>query len=224
MRRLSVIVCVAAAFVPCASAWADPVLLTGDSMMYVIERELSLELEAAGASEVRLDSRVGSGITKPFVFGWVSYAAEQAMRFSPSVTIAFLGAGDTYALGRVRCCGPAWVEAYARRAERMIRAWQRGGSARVYWLGIPTPGDPRLAQIHRAVDRAVARAVWRVGAGAAVIDLAPFITPGERFRRTMVWQGRRVVVRARDGVHLTHTGAGIAAGHIRAVLQRDGVL
>jgi hypothetical protein len=202
-------------------------LVTGDSMMTVLERALAAELSAHGAG-VRMDARIGSGITKPFLFDWVAYARRQATLVAPSVTIVFLGAGDVYPIrvGRrdVRCCGRAWQAAYERRARRMVRAWLRGGQGRVYWLTLPTPRDRRLARVHRAIDRAVARAVARAGPGAAVVDLVPVFTPGRRFRRAMPWAGRSQVVRQLDGIHLAPAGARIAAGHVRRALQRDALL
>lgn len=224
LRTLTVVAAAAALLAaPAPARAAGPVLLTGDSMMLVLERALAPELRAVGA-EVRTDSRVGSGITKPFVFGWGALAQRQALEVRPAVTIVFLGAGDVYPLGRVRCCGSRWVAAYARKAEAMIRSWLRGGSGRVYWLTVPTPGDPRLAVINERIDGAVARAVAAAGSGAAVLDLVPLLTPGRRYRRRMPWAGRTEVVRQLDHVHLSRAGSGIAAGHIRSVLQRDGVL
>jgi hypothetical protein len=210
-----------------AGAPAGTLLATGDSMMQVIEHAVARELGAHGAGVV-LDSRVGSGISKPFLFDWVAYARRQALLLRPRVTVVFLGAGDIYDLrvgGRpVRCCGPRWEAAYSRRVLRMLRSYQRGGDSRVYWLNLPTPRDRRLAAIHRIVDRAVARAVRRAGDGARVIDVVSLFTPGRRFRRAMRWEGRRQVVRMADGVHLSAAGARIAARHIRAVLQRDRLL
>jgi uncharacterized protein len=244
MHRSSIVACAVAALTLAAAPAdgieppaappgtpADPpagtMLITGDSMMTVLEGALAAELSARGAA-VRMDARIGSGITKPFLFDWVAYAQRQADVVAPKVTIVFLGAGDVYPIrvGRrsVPCCGAAWVDAYARRAGRMVRSWLRGGEGRVYWLTLPTPRDRGLARVQRAIDRAVTRAVARTGPRAARIDLVPVFTPGRRFRRRMPWAGRSEVVRLLDGVHLSPAGARIAAGRVRAVLQRDALL
>ena len=235
MHRTSIAACAAAmlcvAFAPVPEvprpATPGSTLITGDSMMSVLERDLRRELRSQGAV-VQMDSRLGSGITKPFLFDWLAYAERQAAVLAPPVTIVFLGAGDVYPIraGRreVPCCGPAWVAAYSRRAGRMLRSWLRGGSGRVYWLTLPTPRDATLARVQRAIDRAVSRAVARAGPGARRIDLVPVFTPGRRFRRHMVVDGRREVVRLLDGVHLAPAGARLAARRIRAVLERDGLL
>jgi hypothetical protein len=204
------------------------VLLTGDSMMAVIEAATSQELRLRGV-DVNTDSRVGSGITKPFVFDWVTTAPGQARVVAPDVTVVFLGAGDIYPLRRrgrmVGCCGAQWAAAWSERAAKMIRAWRddtgRPG-ARVYWLTLPTPRDRGLAKVHGIINRAIRRAVALAGERAATIDLVPVFTPGRRYRRTMVWAGKRRVVRQADGVHLAPEGARIAAATIADALAADG--
>ena len=204
-------------------------LLTGDSMMQVIENQVADALRPGGW-EVSLDSRVGSGITKPFVFDWVTKAPAQARLVAPNATVVFLGAGDVYALRRrgrrVRCCGEPWVAAWAERARKMIRSWRDltpRAPGRVYWLTLPTPRDPGLAKVHGVINRAIRRAVRLAGAHASIVDLVPVFSPGRRFRRTMVWQDRRVTVRESDGVHLAPDGARIAATVIAEALARDAV-
>jgi hypothetical protein len=198
-------------------------------MMGVIEAAASQELRLRGF-DVATDSRVGSGITKPFVFDWVKTAPGQARVVAPDVTVVFLGAGDIYPLRRrgrmVDCCGSQWVAAWSERAAKMIRAWRddsgRSG-ARVYWLTLPTPRDRGLAKVFAIVNRGIRRAVALAGERAAVIDFVPVFTPGGRYRRTMVSEGKRRVVRQDDGVHLAPEGARIAAVTIADALAADGL-
>ena len=50
-----------------------------------------------------------------------------------------------------------------------------------------------------------------VGAGGASGRLfVPVFAPGWQYRRRMLWNGKRVVVRQLDGVHLGHEGVKIA--------------
>jgi hypothetical protein len=232
MSRLIIVAlaaaCLAASAPAAAAAPAGPVLLTGDSTMYVMQDALSQELTRAGA-EVRTESYLGSGLTRNFVFGWIGKAFDQAAAVKPAVTVVSLGAGDVYGLRdargrRVRCCDAAWIAAYARRAGRLLAAWQREGEGVVYWLTLPVPGPKPLRRFNAAVDRAVSRAAALAGPHARRIDLDAVFTPRGRYRRTMTWLGRRVVVRERDGVHLTVAGSWIAALAVRSRLQRDGVL
>jgi len=210
--------------VPGPGGWT---LVTGDSMMYVAEKQMQRELGAWGAS-VHADTRVGSGITKPFLMDWLYYARRQAELVAPTATVVFLGAGDVYDIrvGRrtVRWGTRAWREAYARRVYAMVRSYLRGGRGRVYWLTLPVPRDRRLAAVFRTIDAAIARAVRRAGPRARVVDLRPVFTPRRRYRHRMRVDGELRVVRQADGVHLSPVGARVAARIVRAEMQRDGLL
>jgi hypothetical protein len=178
-------------------------LVTGDSMMYVLQRPLAARLRALG-HEVTTDGRFGTGISKPHILDWQEHAIEQASRFHPEVTFMFIGANDLFPILGVRCCGRRWVELYARRARRLIRIY-----GPTVWLTLPAPRDRGLARGFRAVNQAVRRAT--AAEGAELLDLVPVFTPGWRYRRRMLWKGERVVVRQLDGVHLGHEGVKIAS-------------
>jgi hypothetical protein len=192
-------------------ARAERILVTGDSMMYVLQRPLAARLRALG-HEVTTDGRFGTGITKPHILDWQQHAIAQVSQFHPETTFMFIGANDLFPILGARCCGPRWVALYARRARRLIRIY-----GRTIWLTLPAPRDPGLAVGFRAVNRAIRLAT--AAEGARLVDLVPVFTPGWRYRRTMTWRGRRVVVRQLDGVHLGHDGLDIAADLSVAALE-----
>jgi hypothetical protein len=185
-------------------------LITGDSMMQVIEDKLERYLERGGLPTVR-DSRVGTAVSFPSLLNWVTYAAKQARQLREEVTVAFLGANDFRRLDGVRCCGRRWVRAYARRARRMMDAWLRDGAGRVYWLALPRPRPRPLAESFAAVNRGVRRAARRAGDGVTILDL-----PGA--------VGGPAHNRKRDGVHLSVKGSRIASELVVDALKRHGFL
>ncbi|HEV2813265.1 MAG TPA: GDSL-type esterase/lipase family protein [Solirubrobacteraceae bacterium] len=193
-------------------AAAERILVTGDSMMYVMQHPLARRLRALG-HEVKTDGRFGTGITKPHILDWQEHAIAQASEFHPEATFMFIGANDLFPIAGARCCGERWVELYARRARRIIRIY-----GRTVWLTLPAPRDRGLARGFRAVNRAIRRAT--TAERATLLDLVPVFTPGWRYRRTMRWEGRRVVVRQLDGVHLGHEGVKIASDLAVAALGR----
>ena len=172
-------------------------------MMFVMQRQLARDLRALG-HEVTVDGRFGTGLTKPWILDWTEHAHDQVRQFRPEVTFMFIGANDLFPIAGAKCCGRAWVRGYTRRARRLIRIY-----GRTIWLTLPAPKDRGLARAFRIVNGAIARAVR--AEGATLLDLAPVFTPGWRYRRTMRWQGERVVVRQLDGVHLGHDGLRIAS-------------
>jgi lysophospholipase L1-like esterase len=199
------------------------VLATGDSMIEYVDTSLKQRL-ATRRIGVRSDPRVSTGLSKPFLLNWPRHAAKQARRLRPDVTIVFIGANDGFPFGGVDCCGDAWVGAYAKRVEAMMRSYSRRGRGLVYWLTLPAPRPAQWRPIYPAVNRAIKRAAARIGGSTRVIDLAKTFTPDGRFRQSMVWHGRRQTVRQEDGVHLTQAGASIAETIVERALRKDGVL
>jgi lysophospholipase L1-like esterase len=198
-------------------------LATGDSMIEYVDTYLKQRLGKRSFG-VRSDPRVSTGLSKPFLLNWPRLAARQARKVHPDVTVVFIGANDGFPFGSVDCCGDAWVNAYAKRVESMMRAYARNGRGLVYWLTLPAPRPAQWRPIYPAVNRAIKRAAARVRATTRVIDLAKTFTPGNRFRQSMTWHGRRVTVRQPDGVHLSAAGASIAETIVQRALRKDGVL
>jgi hypothetical protein len=173
---------------------------------------------------VRSEARIGTGLSKPFLTNWPKLAAKQARGIRPDVTIVFMGANDGFPFGDVDCCGDAWVDAYAKRAEAMMRSYSRKGRGLVYWLTLPAPRPAQWRSIYPAVNRAIKRAAARSGGAGRVLDIARTFTPGYRFRKSMTWHGDRTNVRQEDGIHLSPAGASIAEMLIERALRKDGVL
>jgi lysophospholipase L1-like esterase len=198
-------------------------LATGDSMIQVLDTYLKQRL-AKRRIGVRSDARISTGLSKPFLLDWPRLAAKQARTIRPDLTVAFIGANDGFPFGDIDCCGDAWVDAYSERAEAMMRSWSRGGRGLVYWLTLPAPRPAQWRPIYPAVNRAIKRAAARVGGGVRVLDIAKTFTPGNHFRQSMVWHGRRQSVRQADGIHLSTAGASIAETLVERALRQDGAL
>jgi lysophospholipase L1-like esterase len=201
------------------------VLLTGDSMMVVLDSVVVDRI--LGRMETRTDTRAGTGISKPG-FSWISHARRQMARHEPDVTVVFLGANDGFDMTtpdgvRVACCAEPWIAEYARRAGTMMRIYNRGGAASSIWLTIPAPRSERTAPPIAAVDTAIR---WAAGLtpGVRVLDLEALFSPGAKYRETVSYRGRRVRVRADDGLHLSVAGAEIAAALVVNELNEIGLL
>lgn len=201
-------------------------LATGDSMIQIIDSHLEQRLARRRGATVRSDAHIGSGISKPGLLDWVRKARRQAAGFKPDATVMFVGANDGFPIAGAQCCEDAWVAAYAKRVEEMMRAYLRGGRSYVYWLTLPAPSPRRasLARIYRRVNVAIKRAAERVGGGVRVIDTARVFTPAGSFRQTITFRGKTINVRQADGVHLSTAGASIAATLIVDRLRADHAL
>jgi hypothetical protein len=203
-------------------------LATGDSMIQYVDTSLARRLEPGGDVSVRSDARISTGISKPFLLNWVTHARRQVASYRPDVTVVFIGANDGFPFRagsrKVRCCGHAWIKAYARRARLMMASYSRRAAGQVYWLTLPAPRSGHWAPIYRAVNSALRRAAAPFGPEVRLIEMGKVFTPHGRFRTTMRWHGHRVVVRQGDGIHLSVAGASIAAELVQQALRADDVL
>ena len=204
------------------------VLMTGDSTIDSIATVAKQRLERK-RNEARVihDGRPGEGISRSWRTNWVAYSRVQMRRHRPRATVVMIGANDGFAMlddrGReVACCRRAWIDAYAGDVRRMMERYTSRGRF-VYWLTLPAPDDEGRRRVGLAVNYALRAAARRVDR-ARLLDMAELFTPGYRFRRRMRVDGKRVVVRERDGVHLNQMGAALALRHIRRAMIADGVI
>lgn len=213
---------------PAVSAALGTVLVTGDSMSQPLDAELARAFaKSGGAAKVIRDPHIGTGISQTDLLDWGGEAVAQVRADKPDAVVMFIGANEGFPLpvaGRdVNCCSAAWAAAYANRVRQMMATYRRAGSARVYWLTLPAPRDPRRQTVSRAVNAAIKVAAQPWPGQVRVVDLDPALTPGGRYRDAVGGQ----LVREHDGVHLNQAGARIALDAVldrmRADWPRDGV-
>jgi hypothetical protein len=204
-------------------------LATGDSEIQELDDMLGAALGHTGV-EVTGEAHISTGISKPRMFDWVARARAQAQTIHPDITVVYIGANDGFGLptasgGYANCCGPAWVRAFAGRAEAMMASYGRGGGGRVYWFTLPAPSNQTAAPIFRAINRAYAIAAHALPSGEVrLIDLSKVFTPGGHYRASMVYGGREQTVREPDGYHLSAAGNRIATSIVTADMRADGLL
>jgi hypothetical protein len=176
---------------------------------------------------VRSDVHNGSGLIQPDPVDWADLPGEQTAKGVPDATVIALGANDAGRMTTpegdvVACCGPDWTFEYARRVERTMRAYTAAGG-HVLYLTTPAARDPRRNEAAAAVDLAVIGAAKQV-ARATVVDLAALFTPDGQFHNKIEYGGKKIDVRATDGVHLSLAGAAIAADVVTDALEDAGVI
>jgi lysophospholipase L1-like esterase len=206
------------------------ILVSGDSMTIGLFGKLAADL--GDRAVVVGDPHPGRGITTPGGFlDWSAHAQRVARDDRPDVTIVLLGAADAgYPLiapsGEiVACCDPPWVTEYARVASRMMTSWLRDGRGLVYWVLLPAPRSPVKARVMSAENEAIRQAGSALDDGVRVIErVAGVLSPGYRFRESIPYEGRELVVRDPDGVHLAPDGIRIAADIVTETLRGDGLV
>jgi lysophospholipase L1-like esterase len=198
------------------------VLTTGDSTMQGVDNFLADQL--GDAATVRSDIRIGTGITKPDS-DWQAIARAQVKKYKPRFTVMSLGVNEGFPITgaggtRIECCGDAYVAAYVKRVQAMMKTYRRKREGRVIWLTLPLPrdGGPKTQTI-TAVNDAIVQA-GKDYKGVTVIRMDTLFTPNG-FADVIRYRGRYIRVRTADGIHLNVSGTAIAAKVIAAVLKKQ---
>ena len=217
-----------------AGAWVSPaygrlrLLAAGDSEMQILDGLLAADLGGHGVA-VTSDARISTGLTKPFMFNWLSHAARQAASLRPDVSVVFIGANDGFAVsapggGQVNCCGPGWSAGYANLVAEMMRSYLRGQAGRVYWFVLPAPRPANFVPVFNAINAGIRAAAARFPGRVALIDADAVFTPGNVFRNYMFYAGHGFTVHESDGVHLSAASDAVAAGIVTRRLLADHVI
>jgi lysophospholipase L1-like esterase len=200
------------------------VLVTGDSMSLLLDAQVARRLTAGSIKTIR-DPHLGTGLSVPGVADWGRLSVAQVKHDRPDAVVVFIGANEGYPLnyaGRsYQCCGPQWAAAYATRARTVMNTFRQGGVARVYWLLLPAPRDPRRQKISTSVNLADSAAAAPYRAQVRLLDMSAIFTPGGRYRDAMSVNGSDQIVRQADGIHLNQAGASIAADAVVRALRID---
>lgn len=201
-------------------------LVTGDSMSQPLDDVLARRLAGGAGTQVTRDPHIGTGISKSGLVDWGKLSSRQTATERPDAVVVFIGANEGFPLkgsdGRAHdCCDAAWAAAYGTRVRTMMNTYRRAGAARVYWLTLPLPRDPRRQLIARAVNAAVRAAAQAYRAHVRVLDMTALFTPDGRYRDDMPVDGEQRLVREADGIHLNETGSELAASAVQRSVGAD---
>jgi lysophospholipase L1-like esterase len=201
------------------------VLVTGDSMSSPMDQYIAQTLVSAGVHVVQ-DPHDGTGISSTLLVNWGKLAEYQVQHYHPDAIVVFIGANDGYSMpgpnGKtVNCCSVEWATIYAQRVRQMMNTYRQGGSARVYWLTLPTPRDPARAKISLVVNAAINVAAQPWADQVRVVNTVPVFTPDNRYRDSMSIKGVPTIVRESDGIHLNNAGSALAAKVVLAAVDQD---
>jgi hypothetical protein len=207
----------------------------GDSLAGSLGPSLGNTAAATGVVAPVYDSRVSSGLANPTFFDWPKHATQEMARLQPEVVAFIIGTND-YMVPPVTASvstratttttttlpftttttvpfdaagQPPWRAAYAAQVERMLQILIGDGPVgrTVYWIGAPILKDPRMDAGASQVSE-VAREVIARHPEATYVDAhALFADPNGHYTASLPGlNGKPVLMRAGDGVHLTPDG------------------
>lgn len=211
-------------------AGAHRILVVGSSM---IGGGFGLYLEQAlrtdHGQEVLRYGKASTSLARPDFFDWPKKAAAMVEDFKPDVSVVMFGGNDVQGLymGKdvdwIRWPDEGWSAEYARRVAAFAEVLAPAGQ-QIFWIGMPIMKSEKFSERMRRINT-IFRAEMAIRRNSWFIDTwRVFASPTGKFTERVVvggtdeTPGKKVRVRAPDGVHVTPAGAHVLKDHVLSVM------
>lgn len=186
----------------------------GDSLAGSLGVSLGEMTAATEVVQPQYLARVSTGLASPDFFDWPAHATLDLAQFDPEVVVFIIGANDASTYD-----ARTQHDQYAQLVDTMMRVLV-GQGREVYWVGAPIMRDHRYAEQVRAIDTIQQEVAQRHPEVTYVDAYNLFSDANGQYTSTLPdATGKRVVVRAGDGVHLTPEGGDLLAARIFTLLD-----
>ncbi|TPV96616.1 MAG: DUF459 domain-containing protein [Myxococcales bacterium FL481] len=199
------------------------VLLLGDSM---IAGALGLYLERNLRDQhqyvVHRHGKSSTGLARPDFYNWETQGRAQVEEFRPDAVVTMFGGNDGQGLhmGRkaepqwIRWNEPQWEEEYSRRMRAFCDAVAPPERA-LLWIGMPVVRPKKMHDRMQVINRIYQEVLAGRGPKARFLETwSVLANPAGEYVDRIAISGKRTLVRAGDGVHLTRRGARHLADHL----------
>jgi hypothetical protein len=182
--------------------------IAGDSIAWSVGNGLGKRAAATGVVAPVYESRVSSGVSSPGFFDWPKRVAEELPRLNPEVVVFVMGTNDWMAPQPTPLDAtgqPAWKGKYESQVQALVDALARDGRI-LYWLGPPILRDSKQDAGAQAAAAVIKSVVARTP-DAHFVDAHTLLDADDgSYTGTVEVDGKKVLVRSGDGVHLTPEG------------------
>lgn len=192
------------------------ILVAGDSLSIFLADALRPMLGGRPGTTFTAKGKVSSGLARPDFFDWEREMAALAQNKADTVVI-MIAANDNKTMvrpdGRKVAFGrPGWDAEYARRVRRLVTlARSENPAARIFWVGAPVMGNPRLNADVATINAVIARQIAALP-GCHFVDVWHTLADASgHYTRVLPAPGGARTARTPDGVHLTAYGARLLA-------------
>lgn len=194
---------------------APKVLLIGDSMMRAgvagaLKRLLSKNLGA----EVTQKSKAATGLARPEVYDWSAAIKDLVKGRHFQHGVVFIGANDCQSLTGgaepVQYGSKEWEPTYRSRV-REILGQLCAAVDDVWWLELPPMRMAKFNARISVLNKAVAAEVAQTKCGHFLPLAQDFADGKGRYLASKKTGGRRLVLRDKDGIHLSAAGSEMVA-------------
>jgi uncharacterized protein len=225
----------AAATVPEGKPAPRRILIVGaSSIQFELGHALESALEGYEGVTIHRYGQHSTGLSRPDYFDWVAHGAKLRDEFDPDLVIAQFGGNDCQgmtdlnakAIGAYGTDG--WDAAYYDRVRAFVDLFRENGVPLVM-MGMPIMKESgfrkRIAHLNEVVRVAVEHAAQEDGALVQFLSVHDLTADADgNYMEITEVRGRRRIIRATDGAHLTRDGAELVAAQIVEILARSFTL
>ena len=201
------------------------VAVVGDSLAVGVGMTMSQHIRAYQGAACFPLGKVSTGLISKKFYDWEKTLSELVATEKPSAVVVVMGGNDANNPIAGKMPGtPEWDAAYREKAESFLRiATQKG--VHVLWVGLPAMRDAAYNKRVLAVNEAAKAACTAVGGSCSYMEASDIFTDAAgKFVQTKTIGGKKVSLRAKDGVHMTMNGYNLLCGQVLDRLAREGSL
>ena len=181
---------------------------------------LGKRLEELGYT-VHRKAKSASGLARPDFYDWQAEAARQYEAVRPQITLCMFGGNDGQGLHMGKGADPQWIrwgedgwdDEYRRRVEAFASAVTPDGE-RMVWMGMPMVRPTKLRSRVEHMNSIFEATMGTRDGWDFVETWSALATDGGEYTDHKQIDGKRVLLRGGDGVHLTVKGAHFLADWI----------
>ena len=197
----------------------SPVLIIGDSMMKMPGLAIQRKLLKNADNKAFSFYGIGTGMSRLDSFDWLEKIESLCKEHKPKVAVVAFGANDNQPISMAdgsieQPLTKAWDREYSSRLGKAMDIMIKSGCRRIIWLSLPPMKDPKLDAFVKHVN-GLAAAEAGSRAEVAVFDAGRIVadpkTGGFTERLLNSKTAETVLVRDRDGIHLSPQGSGLLA-------------
>lgn len=205
--------------------------VAGDSQALYLGQGLRREGPLTDVMDITLDQRHSTGLTRPSYFNWPVHLFAIAATYNPELVVATLGSNDWQSMtsedGDLLDRGSdEWNDEWSRRLGVLFDVL-KAPHRHVIWVGLPPTRRDDFREGYALMNRLAATEVAKRDF-VTMVDIWDMFGGDEPYRNAVAPpddpEGRLVLVRQQDGVHLNRTGSGwvveVITGEVEQIIDR----
>ena len=187
------------------------VYIGGDSLVGSFGSELASSMGKTGVVKAAYDSRPSSGLTSKNFFDWESHIKKIVSKYDPEIVVFMIGTNDA---SMVSANPDGYKETYTGLLESFLESAQSDRREVVFVLA-PAMKE---ATLNRGVNK-INEVIEDVAYSRSILtlDSSEILSPSGKFASS-IELGKKVNVRAGDGVHISNEGGKLLATQVKAFL------